>query len=293
MVFQMNDSVSRKACGQGIRKYSEIFKSSVKVLFLLVFLFRACPGYSEDILQRQFQLSSLLKTRAPIASIEVKNVYPHDTGAFTQGLFFHDGFIYESTGLNGKSTLTRKEIKTGKALQEARISQEYFGEGIALLKNKIYQLTWQNETVFIYDARSFKEIGKLKYRGEGWGLASDGKHLLMSNGSSTITFHDPDSFKPVRKIRVQDGGTPVGSLNEMEFIKGEIWANIYTEDLIVRISPKNGKVTGWINLSILRSYLPRNAQVDVLNGIAYDAKSDRIFVTGKYWPKVFEIQVPQ
>jgi glutamine cyclotransferase len=232
-----------------------------------------------------------LKTKVPIASVDVKNIYPHDTGAFTQGLFFHQGYFYESTGLNGKSTLARKEVKTGKSLQEIRIPQEYFGEGIVLLKNKIYQLTWQNETVLIYDARTFQEVKKIKYHGEGWGLTSDGKHLLMSNGTSSITFHDPGSFKVVREIRVHDGNTPVGSLNELEFIKGEIWANIYTEDLIVRISPKNGKVTGWINLSVLRSYLPRNVQVDVLNGIAYDAKADRIFVTGKYWPKVFEIQL--
>lgn len=287
----MNVFIFRKEYWPRTRKDSGTFRSKATVFFLIASIFWSCPVYSEEILLRQFQLSPLLKTKVPIASVDVKNIYPHDTGAFTQGLFFHQGYFYESTGLNGKSSLSRKEVKTGKSLQKVKISQEYFGEGIALLKEKIYQLTWQNETVLIYDARSFNEIRKIKYRGEGWGLTSDGKHLLMSNGTSNITFHDPGSFKVVREIRVHDGNTPVGSLNELEFIKGEIWANIYTEDLIVRISPENGKVTGWINLSVLRSYLPRNVQVDVLNGIAYDAKADRIFVTGKYWPKVFEIQL--
>ncbi|MEE9911133.1 MAG: glutaminyl-peptide cyclotransferase [Deltaproteobacteria bacterium] len=233
----------------------------------------------------------MLKAKAPIASVEVKSIYPHDTRAFTQGLFVYQGYFYESTGLNGKSFLLQKEIKTGKTLQEVKIDHEYFGEGIAFLKGKIYQLTWQNEAVLIYDARSFKLIRKIKYQGEGWGLTSDGKYLLMSNGSSTITFRHPDSFKVIREIRVHDGETPVGGLNELEFIRGEIWANVFMEDTIVRISPENGKVTGWIDLSALRSYLPRNAQVDVLNGVAYDAKKNRIFVTGKYWPKVFEIQL--
>jgi len=257
----------------------------------MIYTFQPFLVFSEDSIQQQFHLSTVLKTKAPIASVDVKNAYPHDAGAFTQGLFFHQGYFYESTGLNGKSTLARKEVKSGKSLQEIRIPQEYFGEGIVLLKNKIYQLTWQNETVLIYDARTFQEVKKIKYHGEGWGVTSDGKYLLMSNGSSIITFHDPESFKVVRKIHVRDADTPIGRLNELEFIKGEIWANIYMEDMIVRISPKNGKVTAWIDLSALRSYLPGNAQVDVINGIAYDAKTDRIFVTGKYWPKVFEIQL--
>jgi len=291
MVFKMKEFFHRNEYRPKTRKDSRLFRSSAMGFILMAFIFLPYPVYPEDILQRQFQLSPLLKTRAPIASVDVINTYPHDTGAFTQGLFFHQGFFYESTGLIGKSTLVRKEVTTGKSLQEVKISQEYFGEGITLLKENIYQLTWQNEAVLIYDARSFKEIRKIKYRGEGWGLTSDGKHLLKSNGSSTITFHDPDSFKVVREIRVRDNGTPVGHLNELEFIKGEVWANIFMEDLIVRFSPQNGKVTGWINLSSLRSYLPRNAQVDVLNGIAYDAKRDRVFVTGKYWPKVFEIQL--
>jgi glutamine cyclotransferase len=287
----MNHCIFRKEYRQRTRKDAGIFSLTITVFFMMTYLFCPYRVFSEDILQQQFQLSRLLKTKMPISSIDVKNVYPHDTGAFTQGLFFHQRCFYESTGLNGKSTLARKEVMTGKSLQEVKISHKYFGEGIALLKGNIYQLTWQNETVLIYDVRSFQKIREIKYRGEGWGLTSDGKHLLMSDGSPTITFRDPDSFKVVRKIRVRDGDTPVGHLNELEFIKGEIWANIFTEDMIVRISPENGKVTGWINLSALRSYLPRNETVDVLNGIAYDVNTDRIFVTGKYWPKIFEIQL--
>lgn len=264
---------------------------SITAVFWMISAFWSYPVYAGELLARQFQLSPLLKTKAPIEFAAVVNTYPHDAEAFTQGLFFHHGFFYESTGLNGKSFLYRKEVKSGKILQKVKISQEHFGEGIALLKKKIYQLTWQSGTVFVYDAESFKEIGTMKYQGEGWGLTTDGRNLLMSNGSSIITFRHPDSFKVVRKIHVYDGSRPVGGLNELELIKGEIWAHIFTEDMIVRISPKNGKVAGWIDLSVLRSYLPRNARVDVLNGLAYDAKEDRIFVTGKYWPKVFEIQL--
>jgi len=287
----MKEYFSRKEYRPKTRKCSNLFKSPAVIFLFIAFIFWPFAVYPEDVLQQQFQRSPLLKTRAPIVSVNVVNSYPHDPGAFTQGLVFHQGYFYESTGLNGKSTLARKEVTTGRTLQVVKIPVEYFCEGIVLLKDKIYQLTWKNETVLIYDARSFREIRKIKYRGEGWGLTSDGKHLLMSNGSSTITFHDPTSFKVIRKIHVRDGNTPVGQLNELEFVKGEIWANVFTEDLIARISPKNGKVTGWINLSALRSYLLRNAQVDVLNGIAYDAKEDRIFVTGKYWPKVFEIRL--
>jgi len=263
----------------------------IAIVFVLTSVFLPCAAHSGSAPQSQFRLSSLLKTRAPIASVEVKNVYPHDPSAFTQGLFFHQGYLYESTGLNGESLLSKKELRTGKTLQEARIDQKYFGEGSVVLKNKIYQLTWKNETLLVYDAGSLQPIGRMKYRGEGWGLATDGKYLLMSNGSSIITVREPDTFGVVREIRVRDGDAGVEGLNELEFVKGEIWANIFAEDVIARISPRSGKVVGWIDLSALRTYLSRDVQVDVINGIAYDAATDRIFVTGKYWPKVFEIQL--
>ena len=266
-------------------------KPAVAVFLMVAFLWGPCTVFSEVFLPGRSQLSPLMQSKAPVASIAVKNTYPHDPDAFTQGLLFHQGFFYESTGLLGKSTLARKDMKSGKVLQEAQLPRDFFGEGIVLLKDKIYQLTWQNETLLIYDAQSLREIKRMKYSGEGWGLTSDGKYLLMSNGSSTVTFRDPESFKIVREIQVRDGDTPVGYLNELEFIRGEIWANIYMEDVIVRLSPKNGRVTGWIDLSELRSYLARNARVDVINGIAYDEKTNRIFLTGKYWPKIFEIQI--
>ncbi|HBL53865.1 MAG TPA: glutamine cyclotransferase [Syntrophaceae bacterium] len=266
-------------------------KPAFAVFLMVAFLWGPCTVFSEVFLTGRSQLSPFMQSKAPVASIVVKNTYPHDTEAFTQGLLFHQGFFYESTGLLGKSTLARKDMKTGKVLQEVKLPREFFGEGIVLLKDKIYQLTWQNEAVLIYDARSLREIKRMKYTGEGWGLASDGKYLLMSNGSSTITFRDPKSFKTVREIQVRDGDNPVERLNELEFIKGEIWANVYMEDVIVRISPKNGRVTGWIDLSELRSYLARSARVDVINGIAYDGEANRIFLTGKYWPKIFEIQI--
>ena len=253
----------------------------------LILILQLCPVHAQSVLARP----ASLKTGSPVSSVAVVNVYPHDAANFTQGLFFHEGFFYESTGLHGKSFLYRKDVTTGKTLQKVNMGQEYFGEGIALLRNKIYQLTWKNGIVFVYDRQTFRRIGRMKYEGEGWGLTSDGRYLMMSDGSSTITFRDPYSFQAVRKIEVLDGNRPVDRLNELEFIEGEIWAHIFTEDLIARISPQSGRVKGWIDLSVLRSYLPRNAQVDVINGLAYDAKGNRIFVTGKFWPNVFEIRV--
>lgn len=261
----------------------------IAIVFLLIFALSPYAAHSGGTPQSQFRLFSLLKTRAPITPVAVKHIYPHDPSAFTQGLFFHEGYLYESTGLTGKSLLSKKDLATGKTLQEVKIDQRYFGEGTVVLKDKIYQLTWRNETLLVYDAGSLQPIRGMKYRGEGWGLATDGKYLLMSNGSSAITVREPDTFGVVRIIHVHDGDAPVDGLNELEFIKGEIWANIFAEDVIVRISPRNGKVIGWIDLSVLRTYLPRGLQVDVINGIAYDAATDRIFITGKYWPKVFEI----
>lgn len=259
--------------------------------FALAGLLLSGAVQAHDAPEGSFGFSHLRTTRVPIASVEVVRTYPHDPGAFTQGLFFHRGFFFESTGLAGRSSLTRRDVATGKILDSVSLAGEYFGEGLVLFQDRIYQLTWQNETVFIYDARTFCLLRKLRYSGEGWGLTTDGRRLLMSNGTSTLTFRDPGSFKILRKIHAQDGETPVDRLNELEFVRGEIWANVFTTDLIVRISPKDGRVKGWIDLSVLRSYLPAHASVDVLNGIAWDAGSGRLFVTGKYWPYVFEIRL--
>ncbi len=230
-------------------------------------------------------------TKVPVSSIRVVSHFNHDTRAFTQGLVYHDGYLYESTGLYGESGLFKKEISTGKIIKAIRLDPNYFGEGIAILGNRIYQLTYKSATGFVYDLESFEEIRRFSYEGQGWGLTTDGKFLYMSNGTNVISVHEPDTFLPERQIRVFDEERPVHQLNEMQWVKGEIWANIFTEDLIVRIDPSSGNVIGWVDLTRLRSYLKTHARVDVLNGIAYDEEKDRIFVTGKLWPRIFEIRL--
>ena len=276
-----------------IKKPSKNIYFHWRQAFILLILFVVGPGevFPDNLSHKKFCLVPLLKTRVPVTAIKVVKIYPHDTQTFTQGLFFHQNYFYESSGIVGKSFLARKEMLTGRSVQEVKIDGDYFGEGITMLANRIYFLTWRNETLLIYDVRTFREIGRKRYQGEGWGLASDGKCLLMSNGSPVITFRNPDTFEVIRKILVHDDDVPVSGINEMEFVKNEIWANIFMEDLIARISPVDGRVTGWIDVSSLRSYLSGNAAVDVINGIAYDAKADRIFVTGKFWPKIFEIKL--
>ncbi len=231
------------------------------------------------------------KTKAPVSDIKVINIFPHDPDAFTQGLVYHQGYLYESTGRYGKSSLRKVEIKTGKIIKIIKLAPEYFGEGITILGNKIYQLSWQNKTGFVYDLEEFKKVKTFLYEREGWGIATDGQYLFMSDGTSVISCIDPVTFGVVRKVVVHDGQRQIGDLNELEFIKGEIWANIFQKDLIVRISPATGKILGWIDLSFLYSLIPQHGNIDVLNGIAYDESKNRIFVTGKLWPRIFEIKV--
>ena len=245
---------------------------------------------STDV-RRTDTLFQSLKTRVPVYFVHVKNMYPHDAESFTEGLFFYQGHLYESAGLYKKSSLARKDRLTGKTLHEVRLPDRFFGEGIALLKGKIYQLTWREQIAFVYEADSLKKIGQITYQGEGWGLTTDGRYLLMSDGSPVITFRHPDTFAAIRTIVVHDGAVPIGNLNELEYVGDEIWANIFMRDIIARISPADGRVVGWIDLSSLRLLIPDNDRADVLNGIACDAKTGRIFVTGKYWPLVFEIQL--
>lgn len=225
-----------------------------------------------------------------MSTYEVVKSYPHDRQAFTQGLVYLDGVFYEGTGLNGQSSIRKVKLETGEVLQQRPLDEKYFGEGIAVWDNTVVQLTWQSEIGFVYDRETFKPLKTFGYSGEGWGLTHDGARLIMSDGSATIRFLDPQSLKETGRITVRDGGMPVGNLNELEFVKGEIYANVYMTDRLVRFSPKTGQVTGWIDLSGLLT--PREAVgVEVLNGIAYDAAGDRLFVTGKLWPKVFEIRV--
>ena len=225
----------------------------------------------------------------PTYRYKIVNTFPHDPQAFTQGLEFHDGYLYEGTGQYGKSSLRRVELRTGRIVQIHRLPSEYFGEGITILGDKIYQLTWQNGVCFVYDRRTFRQITQFRYYGEGWGLTNDGKHLIMSDGSEIITFRDPDTFAEVRKITVRAQGKPVKNLNELEFIDGEIWANLWYSDMIVRIDPSTGVVKAWVDMEGLPV---KNRDIEaVMNGIAYDRQNKRIFVTGKNWDKLFEIEL--
>src|SRR5262245_60210147 len=226
----------------------------------------------------------------PTYGYQVVRSYPHDRAAFTQGLIFRDGVFYEGTGLNGRSGIRKVKVETGEVLQMKPLAQEYFGEGITDWNGQIVQLTWQSEVGFVYDMKTFEQTKRWTYTGEGWGLTHDGTRLIMSDGSSQLRFIDPATLKETGRITVRDGNSPVERLNELEYVKGEIFANVWTTQRIARISPKDGRVTGWIDLTGLLSSMER-ANTDVLNGIAYDAAGDRLFVTGKLWPRVFEIKL--
>ena len=226
----------------------------------------------------------------PGYTYRVLQVYPHDPHAFTQGLEYRDGFLYEGTGLEGHSSLRKVDLETGRVLQETRLGDEYFGEGVTVLPDRILQLTWRAEKGFIYERDSFHLLRSFRYSGEGWGLANDGRQVYMSDGSAEIRVWDPETLREGRRIAVHDGLTPVARLNELEIVRGEIYANVWLTDRIARISPADGSVLGWIDLSGLLSPAER-VGADVLNGIAYDAPGGRLFVTGKLWPKLFRIEV--
>jgi glutamine cyclotransferase len=230
--------------------------------------------------------------QTPQYGYRVIHVYPHDRNAFTQGLEFRAGFLYEGTGLNGRSWLRKVKLETGEVLQQINLDPQYFGEGITVLNQQIVELTWKTETGFVYEQGSFRRMRSFDYRGEGWGLANDGQQIYMSDGSAQIRVWDPTSLQELRRFTVHDGARPVLNVNELEWVHGEIYANIWQTDRIARISPKDGRVLGWVDLSGLLSEADRaQQQVDVLNGIAYDVLGDRLFVTGKWWPKLFEIKL--
>lgn len=227
----------------------------------------------------------------PFYTYEVVNTYPHDPGAFTQGLVFLDGVLFESTGLNGQSSLRKVDLKTGGVLKKIDVPAEYFAEGLAVLGDKAYQLTWQSHKGFVYDRDSFQLEKEFSYDGEGWGLATDGQWLILSDGTDQIRFLDPATFAVKRTIAVRFQGNPVNQLNELEYVKGEIFANVWQSDFVVRIDPASGRVTGVIDFTSLLAPQDRTPQTDVLNGIAYDPATDRLFVTGKRWPKLFEVRL--
>jgi len=221
----------------------------------------------------------------------VIHTYPHDPQAYTQGLLYQDGHLYESTGLNGRSSLRMVDLETGSVQQRAAVPAQYFAEGLASWRSTLIQLTWQSHIALVYDRFSFRLLRTFSYKGEGWGLTEDGRYLIMSDGTATLRFFDPDTFREVRRVVVKDHGSQVTQLNELEYVHGEIYANVWHTDRIVRISPSSGRVLGWIDLVGL---LPENQRSDpeaVLNGIAWDSANDRLFVTGKLWPRLFEIKI--
>jgi len=226
----------------------------------------------------------------PVYGYRIIHAYPHDPGAFTQGLIFSDGVLYEGTGLQGRSSLRKVKLEDGQVLKIHRLAGKYFGEGITLCDNRLFQLTYQSNIGFIYD-RDFRCIGRFRYPTEGWGLTCDGRRLIMSDGTATLRWLNPDTFNLIKKMTVTNQGRPVPHLNELEYVRGEIFANIWGTDFIARILPDSGRVVGWIDLRGLSREFSSKTSIDVLNGIAYDEQSDRLFVTGKFWPKVFEIRL--
>ncbi len=251
------------------------------------------------------------KSAVPVYTYEIVNTFKHDDKAFTQGLIFHNGFLYESTGEYGRSSLRKVELESGKVVQKKDVAKEFFAEGMTIFNDKIYQLTWQHYTAFVYDLETFNPIKEFRYQGEGWGLTHNGTNLIMSDGTHILRFLDPETFNVTRTVAVlQETGKPLFLLNELEYVKGEIWANIWHSEetltgttqgrlpnigkpnYIARINPESGKVVGWIDLADI-SPDDDNDGENTLNGIAYDEATDRIFVTGKEWKKLFEIKLIQ
>ncbi len=252
------------------------------ILFVLVIAL-AAVGTTTPAAQRR---------SAPVLGFKVIATFPHDPNAFTQGLVYADGELYESTGLHGESTVRRVELATGLVLQRRAVGAQYFAEGLALVGDELLQLTWQHKLGFVYDRRTFAPRRTFTYATEGWGLAYDAKGgLVMSDGTDRLFFLDPKTQKVKRTMQVTDGGRPVGQLNELEWIEGEIWANVWTTDRIARIASSTGVVTSWVDLSSLWPAAQRTPGADVFNGIAYDAAGKRIFVTGKKWPRIYQINV--
>lgn len=225
--------------------------------------------------------------------VNVVRTFPHDTSAFTQGFIYHNDALYESTGLKFFSTLKKIDLEKNKTLKTIKIPGSYFAEGIAIVNNKIFMLTWETNICLIYDLHSFEQIGSFDYYGEGWGLAYDGIALIMSDGTNNLRFLNPEDFQILRTLSVQDNNKPIQNLNELEYINGEIWANIWMTNKIIKIDPNNGNVTAWIDLSDLLNYFDKDKKIDVLNGIAFDKKNNRLFVTGKLWPLIFEITLEE
>jgi glutamine cyclotransferase len=261
------------ACGSGDRDETDDGREA------------SSAGRNESSVPERFNESAPLYRAAVVAE------YPHDESAFTQGLAFDEGILYEGTGIRGQSTLREVDLETGTVLRIRELEDDLFGEGITVLGDRIIQLTWQANTAFVYDRTTLEPMGEFGYPSEGWGLTHDGTRLIMSDGSPTLRLIDPETYEIIGSLKVRDGMTLVRGLNELEYYKDEILANVWPTTRIAKIAPETGKVTGWIQLE--RSLLPdgRSAFGKVANGIAYDEDNDRLFVTGKYWPKLYEIKL--
>lgn len=227
----------------------------------------------------------------PVSGFRLIQAYPHDPQAFSQGLVIDGGQLYEGTGQYGASTLRKVDLLTGRIEQSIPLHRDYFGEGITILNGRLYQLTWKERLCIVYDVETLRPLGSFRYSGQGWGITTDGRDLIMSDGSATLRVLDPQTFAVSRRIEVRQGRSPVDKLNELEFVNGEILANVWYSDRIARISPKDGTLLGWIDLSALYPSTQRGNREHVLNGIAYDAATQRLFVTGKNWPKLYEIEI--
>jgi glutamine cyclotransferase len=233
------------------------------------------------------------QSRPPVYGYRVVNTYPHDSRAYTQGLIFRDGFLFESTGLNGRSSLRKIKLETGEVVQQERVDPQHFAEGLAEWGGRLIQLTWQSNVGFVYDLATFRLQRTFRFTGEGWGLTHDGRRLILSDGTDTLRFLDPATFQARGQVSVRDGSVPVKDLNELEYVRGEIYANVWHTDRIARISPESGRVVGWIDLTGILSSVYQLDSEAVLNGLAFDPGQDRLFVTGKLWPRLFEIRLEQ
>ena len=257
-----------------------------RTIFLAAFVIAALPPYLAAQTEASHHTAS-----TPQYSFKIVHAFPHDPTAFSQGLAFRDGFLYEGTGIKGRSSLRKVRIETGEVIQRVDLPPEYFGEGITFYENEIIQLTWLSQSGFVYDASDFRLLRQFSYQGEGWGLTTNGNELFMSDGTAEIRVLDAATLVEKRRFTVRDGDKMIDQLNELEFVEGEIFANVWQTDRIARISPRTGRVLGWIDLRGLLSPMYRREGGAVLNGIAYDPARKRLFVTGKLWPNVFEIRV--
>lgn len=271
-------------------------KRILKLLISIIsisFLSISLSSCSSQTREKSTDLNNILQKNSnlPIYTYRIINTFNHDPTAYTQGLVAHDGYIYESTGKYGQSSIRKIELNSGKIIQKYNLADNYFGEGITIFQDKIIQLTWKSKTCFVYNLDDFKLIKKFSITTEGWGITHDGERIIYSNGSSTLFFLSPDTYELIGQIKVTAESKPVSNLNELEYVEGEIFANIWQTNTIARIKPESGQIKGWVELDGLLEQKDLPDKVDVLNGIAYDSNNNRLFVTGKLWPKLFEIEL--